>query len=118
MTTREIAERLVELIQGQQFVQAVEELYAPDVTSRDNCEPPVCGYDAVRENNRRWVEAVKIERFEVPGFWVDGDTFIIEMDSDFTHVESGRTFHSEQVGVYKVGDGKVVSSRFYYGYGE
>ena len=47
-----------------------------------------------------------------------GSRIRIEMNSDFTHVESGRNFHSEQVGVYKVSDGKVVSSRFYYGYGE
>jgi ketosteroid isomerase-like protein len=118
MTTREIGERLVELIRGQQFVQAVEELYAPDVSSRENCEAPISGYDAVLENNRRWVETMKIHRFEVPAYWVDEDTIIIEMDSDFTHVEIGRAYHSEQIGVYRVRDGKIVSSRFYYGYGE
>ena len=57
-------------------------------------------------------------RFEVPNHYVDGDTFVIEMDSDFTHAETGEEIHSEQIGVYKVRDGKVVSSRFYYGYGE
>ena len=118
MTTREIAGRLVELIRGQQFVQAIEELYAPGVSSRENCEAPISGYDAVLENNHRWVETMKIHRFEVPAYWVDEDTIIVEMDSDFSHVETGRTFHSEQVGVYRVRDGKIVSSRFYYGYGE
>ena len=118
MTTREIAERLVELIQRQQFVQAVEELYANDVSSRENCEPPVQGYDAVLANNRRWIETVKVERFEVPNFYVDRNTIVIEMDSDFAHAETGEELHSEQVGVYKVRDGKVVSSRFYYGYGD
>ncbi len=118
MTTQEIAERLVELIRRQRFVQAVEELYAPNVSSRENCEPPVSGYDAVLENNRRWVETMKVERFEVPSYYIDGDTIVIEMDSDFIHAETGEEFHSEQVGVYKVRDGKVVSSRFYYGYGD
>ncbi len=118
MTTRKIAERLVELIRRQRFIEAIEELYAPDVSSRENCEPTVRGYDAVLANNRRWVETMKIERFEVPNFYVDGDAIVIEMDSDFTHAETGEEFHSEQVGVYKVRDGKVVSSRFYYGYGE
>ena len=118
MMTREIAERLVELIRGQQFVQAVEELYAPGVSSRENCEPPVSGYGAVLENNRRWVKTMKVQRFEVPGYWVDDDTIIIEMDSDFTHAATGEEFHSEQIGVYEVRDGKIISSRFYYGYGE
>ena len=118
MTTREIAERLVELIREQRFVEAVEELYAADVSSRENCEPPISGYDAVLANNRRWVETMKVERFEVPSYYVDGDTIIIEMDSDFTHAETGQTFHSEQVGVYKVRDGKIISTRFYYGYGD
>jgi len=118
MTTREIAERLVELIRRQRFVQAVEELYASDVSSRENCEPSVRGFDTVLENNRHWVETMKVERFEVPSYYVDGDTIVIEMDSDFTHAETGEQFHSEQVGVYKVRDGKVVSCRFYYGYGE
>ncbi len=118
MTTQEIAERLVELIRRQRFVQAVEELYAPNVSSRENCEPPVSGYDAVLENNRRWVETMKVERFEVPSYYIDGDTIVIEMESDFTDAETGEKFHSEQVGVYRVRDGKVVSSRFYYGYGD
>lgn len=118
MTTREVAERLVELLRERQFIQAIEELYAPDVESRENCEPPVRGYDAVLENNRRWVEAMSISRFEVPNYYVDGDTIIVEMDSDFANEQTSDTFHSEQVGVYKVRDGKVVSSRFYYGYGE
>ncbi|MFV2073350.1 MAG: nuclear transport factor 2 family protein [Thermoanaerobaculales bacterium] len=118
MTTREIAERLVELIREQRFIQAVEALYAADVSSRENCEPPVLGYDAVLANNRRWVETVKVERFEVPNYYVDGDTVVVEMDSDFTHVETGEKFHSEQIGVYKVRDGKITSTRFYYGYGD
>jgi len=111
MTTRKIAERLVELIRRQRFVEAIEELYAPDVS-------PVRGFDAVLANNRSWVETMKIERFEVPNYYVDGDAIMIEMDSDFIHAETGEEFHSEQIGVYKVRDGKVVSSRFYYGYGE
>ena len=118
MTTREIAERLVELIRRQQFVQAVEELYAPDVSSRENCEPPVQGFDAVLANNRRWIETMEVARFDVPNYYVDGDTIVVEMDSDFTHAETGEEFHSEQVGVYTIRDGKVVSSRFYYGYGD
>lgn len=118
MTTSKIADRLVELIRRLQFIPAIEELYAPDVESRENCEPPVRGYDAVIENNRRWVETMNIARFEVPGYYVDGDTIIVEMDSDFTNAATAETYHSEQVGVYKVRDGKIVSSRFYYGYSD
>ncbi len=118
MTTRKVAERLVELIRRQRFVQAVEEFYSSDVSSRENCQPPVRGFDAVLANNRSWVEIMKVERFEVPNYYVDGDAIVIEMDSDFIHAETGEQFHSEQIGVYKVRDGKVISSRFYYGYGE
>lgn len=117
MTTREVADRLVELLRQRQFIQAIEELYAADVESRENCEPPVRGYDAVLENNRRWVETMNIGRFEIPNCYVDGDTIILEMDSDFANAATGDTYHSEQVGVYKVRDGRIATSRFYYGYG-
>ena len=61
---------------------------------------------------------MKIERFEVPSYYVDGDTIVVEMDSDFTHTGTDEEIHSEQVGVYKVRAGMVISPRFYYGYGE
>ena len=54
-------------------------------------------------------------RFEAPSYYVDGVTIVVEMGSNFTHAETGEHFHSEQIGVYTVRDGKIVSARFYYG---
>ncbi len=59
-----------------------------------------------------------IERFEMPSYYVDGDTIVVEMGSNFTHAETGEEIQVEPVGVYGVRDGKVVSSPIYYGYGE
>lgn len=114
METRQVADRLVSLIRERRFVPAVEELYAADVESRENCEAPTRGFDAVLADNRRWVESNTIQRFECPNVYVDGDTFIVEMISDFTHNPSGTAIHSEQLGVYKVRDGKITGTRFYY----
>lgn len=61
---------------------------------------------------------MKIERFEMPSYSVDGDTEVVEMGSNFTHAETGEEIHVEPVGVYRVRDPEVVSSPFYYGYGE
>ncbi len=116
MDTREVAKQLVEFLRRRQFVEAIRALYAPDVESRENAGEPTRGYDAVLANNETWVRHNAIKRFEVAACYVDGDTIVLEMNSDFTHTPTGRVIHSEEIGVYKVAGDKIRSTRFYYGY--
>lgn len=116
MDTHSVATQLVSFLTHRQFTEAVRALYAPDVESRENAGPPTRGFDAVLADNERWVRENAITRFEVAGCYVAGDTIVLEMLSDFTHTPTGRTIHSEEAGIYKVRDGKIVSTRFYYGY--
>ena len=116
MDTHSIADQLVGFLTRRQFTAAVRALYARDVESRENAGPPTRGFDAVLADNERWVRENAIARFEVAGCYVDGDAIVLEMISDFTHTPTGRVIHSEEAGVYRVRDGKIVSTRFYYGY--
>ena len=116
MTTQEIARLLVDFLNRRQFVEAIHALYGPDIESRENAGEPTCGYEAVLANNEQWVRAHTIQRFDVAGCYVDVDTIVLEMNSDFTHTPTGRAIHSEEVGIYKVAGGKIRSTRFYYGY--
>ena len=115
MTTRELADRIVAMCRERKFVEVVKAHYAEDVVSRDNCEEPRVGFEAVLADNERWEDDNEVHSFEVPACYVDGDTFVLEMVADFTNKPSGREIHFDEIGVYTVRKGKVVSTRFYYG---
>jgi ketosteroid isomerase-like protein len=115
LPVREIAEKLVALCTERRFVEAVRTLYADDVECRENTAAPTRGLAAALENNEVWVADHDVQRFDIPNYYVDNDTIVVEMVSDFASKESGKHFHTEEIGVYKVRNGMIVSARFYYG---
>ncbi|MCH7496088.1 MAG: YjbQ family protein [Candidatus Marinimicrobia bacterium] len=54
MTTRELADRIVAMCRERKFVEVVKAHYAEDVVSRDNCQEPRVGFEAVLADNQRW----------------------------------------------------------------
>ncbi len=115
MDIRKLADQLVDLCRKQRFVEAVHTLYADDVETRENTEPPTRGLPAVLRQNERWVHDHTTHSFDIPDYYVDGDTIVVEMVSDFTRKGSATKTHNEEIGVYKVRNNKIISARFYYG---
>jgi len=118
MTTSEIANRLVELCRGGKFEQAQKELYSNDAKSIEPEDAPgvttVAGLDKIIEKGNEF-EAM-IEEFyssEVSDPVIAGNYFSISLIMDVTLKEMGRTL-MEEICLYKVENGKIVSEQFFY----
>jgi hypothetical protein len=123
MNAEQIAKRLVELCRKGEYEQAQRELYAQDAVSIEMQGSPAGatgdakGLEAIYEKGRQWaagVEAVHASHASDP--LVAGDWFSVAFSMDMTFKGRGRV-RMEEIGVYHVRDGKVVSEQFFYDMG-
>ena len=119
MTTQEIGNRLVELCREGKFTDAVTELYSDDIVSMEAGAPPggsreSKGIAAIRGKGEWWVANHDIHSSAVEGPLVAGDYFAITFKFDITFKPADKRHLMEEVGVYKVADGKIVYEEFFY----
>jgi hypothetical protein len=117
MTTQEVANRLVELCRKGQILEAQEELYDNEITSHEPTHtpvPPAIGKEAVLAKGKYFASSI-LERhgghFSDP--IIGGDYFSISCSLDATYKERGRSQINE-ICVFQVKDGKVISEQFFY----
>src|SRR5690349_20509964 len=117
MTTNEIAERLVALCRQGNFETAQRELYAADAI---NVEPygnatfakETKGLDAILEKGRKFTAMIEqVHAVAVSEPLVAGGSFACAMQLDVTIKGHGR-MQLDELCIYEVADGKVVSERF------
>lgn len=117
MTTQEIANRLVQLCREGKSIQAIDELYADNIISREPKGAPVevtTGKEAVKNNTRKWEEGVaEIHSTFVSDPVVADSHFAMVMEIDATFKANGR-MKLKEVCVYEVKDGKIISDQFFY----
>ena len=117
MTTTEVANRFNELAQEGKFEQILGELFSQDAKS---IEPEgaqfqtVQGLDQIIEKGKVWHDMVE----EMHGGYtnppiVAGNYFSCTMGMDVTVKGQGR-MQMDEVCVYQVKDGKIVSEQFFY----
>ena len=118
MTTQDVANRYHELSQTGQWDKVQDELFADNARS---IEPPgspglqsVEGLPAIKEKGKKFSEMVE----EMHGGYttapvVGGNFFSVGMGIDCTMKGMGRQ-KMDEVAVYKVKDGKIVSEQFFY----
>ncbi|MEO6283046.1 MAG: nuclear transport factor 2 family protein [Dyadobacter sp.] len=118
MTTTEIAERLVALSRENKYEQAQKELYSEDAVSIEPEGSPgmttVKGLDKIVEKGNHF--QAMIEEFhgqELSDPVVAGNYFSISLTMDITFKGMGRV-PMEEIALYKVADGKIVSEQFFY----
>lgn len=119
MTTQEIADSLVSLCAAGKFHEAVQTLYSPAIVSVEAFAPPgqsreTKGLEAVSAKGKWWAENNEVHASTVEGPLVAGDHFAVAFKMDITFKPANRRFHMEEIGVYKVADGKVVHEEFFY----
>jgi len=118
MTTQEVADKLVNYIRSGQIMEAQNELYADEIV----CIEPeggmiahiTKGKDAVAEKGKQFAGMIE-ERHggSCSDPIVGGRYFSINMTLDATMKGMGRQLMDE-VCVYGVRDGKIVSEQFFY----
>lgn len=114
MTTREIADRLSSLCGSGKYVDAIRELYSPDVKQSENRGPFVTGRDSIAEACRGWVDSRVVHGTTIVGTHVGADSFVLEMTHDVTPHDTKVRHQWSEAGVYRVAGGKIVEVVFYY----
>ena len=120
MSTRQIADRLVELCREGKYEQVYDELFAADA---ENIEMPamaegplgnVKGLDAIRAKSQAWSDGIEqIHGSSIGDPIVAGGWFAVTMSVDATFKGRGR-MQIEEICVYQVRDGKIVREQFFY----
>jgi hypothetical protein len=117
MMTSQIASRLVELCRQGQFEQAQTELFADDAVSIEPHGVPagvVEGLQAIQDKGREFMRGVEaVHEIVVSEPVVAGTYFVVAMELDTTMKERGRV-RLEELCVYEVEDGKIVTEQFFY----
>ena len=119
MSTQEVADKLVKLCQEGKFMEAGDALYSPDIVSIEPAAPPgqsreSKGIDAVRAKGKWWVENHEVHSSKVEGPLVAGPYFSVVFKLEVTFKPQNKRFAMEEIGIYKVVDGKIVSEEFFY----
>ena len=117
MTTKEIAERLVALCREGKVETAQKELYAQDAVNIEPYGTPTFpmetkGLAAIIEKGHRFgamIEQVHAVTMSDP--LVAGNSFACAMHLDMTIKGHGR-MTVDELCIYEVGDGKILSERF------
>ncbi|WP_153800921.1 SnoaL-like domain-containing protein [Foetidibacter luteolus] len=118
MTTREIANRLVNMCRNGQVEEAKEALFSSDIISIEPVEgllpKETKGMDAIRKKAELFISMV--ENFygdTISDPLVAGDYFSLTWDTDIQMKNEARKTVSELC-VYKTSGGKIVSEQFFY----
>ncbi|MBS1530632.1 MAG: nuclear transport factor 2 family protein [Bacteroidetes bacterium] len=114
---RQIADRLVALCREQKFVEAYKELYSEDAESIDPLyayHPPSKGLINLIEREKQFLAKTQINSITISDPLVTGNHFAIKLSMDYTHEVRGRVY-LEELCVYHVKDGKIVSQQFFIG---
>jgi len=122
MTTKEIADQLVQLCRAGKNLEAVETLLSDDVVSvearGDETMPAtMTGKATIRGKNEWWLNNHKIHDASVKGPFPNGDRFTVIYNFVVTPVTgamAGRKMRMEEVALYEVRDGKIVREEFFY----
>ena len=118
MTTEQVAKRLVELCRQGKYQQVYDELFSPEVLSIEPEGGPwgtVQGFEAMAEKSKQWNEMIaEFHSGFVSDPLVAADHFTLVMKSNVTLKGMDHPIDMDEVCVYRVDNGKVVSEQFFY----
>lgn len=118
MTTKETADKLVEICRSGDFEKAQNDLFADDAVSLEqeaspDFEKETKGLPAIKEKAKKWESMVKeMHGITVSDPIIADNSFAVTMAMDVTMKEGGR-MNMKELCVYKVKDGKIVSEEFF-----
>ncbi len=116
MTTTEIANRLIELCREATFVEAMQELYADDAVSIEPFGEPsqISGKENMLMKLNGFMQSMEVHSNEVSDPLVVANHFVCTMKMDATIRESGLRHIMEEICIYTVENGQIVSEEFFY----
>lgn len=118
MTTQEIAQRLAELCKQGEFEAAQKELFATDAVSIEPYATPefekeTRGLDKIFEKGQKFMSMTEtVHGVELSAPLIAGSSFALTLKMDMTMKGQDR-MKMEELCVYEVKDGKIISEQFY-----
>ena len=117
MNTKEVAQKVVELVRKQAWHEALDTLYDKNIVSieasaSEGESPEKRGIDQVRGKTDWWLQNMQVHSFKANGPFVAHDRFVVQYDADVTDKNSNKRMQLSEVGVYTVKDGKIVREEF------
>ena len=118
MTTQEVATRFNELAQQEKWFEIQDEFFADNVRSIDPPDSPYMGYAEgkllVRKKGEDFVKRIEGLHSAYTGEpIVSGNHFAVVREVDITVQGHGR-IQINQIMLYEVKDGQIVSEQFFY----
>lgn len=118
MTTQEVANRLVQLCREGKYELVYEEFYTSDTLSIEPEGSPfgtAKGLDEMREKGKKWEEMVdSILSSKISDPVVAENFFSCAMKTKVTMKGMTDPVNMDEICVYNVKDGKMVSEQFFY----
>ena len=116
MTTKAIAEDLVQLCREGKNELAIEKHYSPNIVSIEAEGPQreAVGLEAIAGKNAWFMNTYEIHSAVTTGPYVHDDAFIVHFNYDVTEKASGNRVPMIEAGLYTVEDGKIVREQFFY----
>ena len=117
MTTQEVAEKLVQYCREGKNIDAINELYADNIVSREQPGIPhelSQGKNEVLGKNNEWYQSVaEIHSANISDPVVTGNLIAVAMEMDVTYKNRGRNQMNE-IALYEVENGRIVKEQFFY----
>jgi hypothetical protein len=112
-TINNIAERLVELLNDGQFVQAYEELFDENTESIDPLykDQPVNKLSLLIEREKQFLSRATIHDIKASAPLIVGNYFVITLNMAFSVDEQEKQLG--ELCVYQVKEGKIISQQFF-----
>ncbi len=120
MTTAEVAQQLTSLCQAGKFDEAMNTLYADNITSLEAMEMPggapreTKGLPNVQKKALWWNENHTIHSATTTGTYASLEKFSVLFAFDVTHKPTGQRRQMSEVAVYTVENGKITHEEFLY----
>jgi ketosteroid isomerase-like protein len=120
--TLAVGKKLVELCKEGKHIEAIEELYHPDIVSIEAGAPPGGsakseGIAAIKGKGEWWAANHEVHGAKVEGPFPHGDRFVVRFTYDVTAKSgpmAGKRFTMDEAALYTVKDGKVIHEEFFY----
>ena len=118
MTTAAVATRFHELAKAEKWFEIQDELFADTIKSIEPPGSPYFSYaegkEAVRKKGEAFVQKIEgVHRLSTTAPIVSGNYFAVGRETDITVKGFGR-IQLNQVMIYKVKEGKIISEQFFY----
>lgn len=104
----------IALVEGCQYVQAIEDFYHPDASMQENTAPPRLGRDALIAHERKVLAGLKtMKTRRVDEFLVDGDDVVINWVFEMTGPD-GTVRVLDELALQSWDGDRIRRERFYY----